>query len=415
MAKCFGQPNVADDGVGGDDGAMSDIARKPPADLRPLSPGLSAEVRDWVTELRVVWAAVGLSMNEFASVHPVDKGTVSRYLNGQRVPRDRWFLDKLLAIQADIGVPVTPNVREHLTGLQLRALEVAHPHEYRVRRVSDRLEIALTSRVEADRYARALEQQLAERNRQVRELADDKGRLRAAWDADRVAMQAEYERLVQEIGKITRQLDLARQREAQASRRCQHFEDLLEYLDMLSGVEDERTGTRFPGDAPDAVARQRSDRLAVLNPRELAVLELIAEGWSNAGIAKRLHCSPRTIAAFFSSIVAKLELTAIGESGQSDANNRVLAALEFLAVTKRSGRPGCASSASISVRTSWAAGNWRRPEACRIALSRRPRLRASMPVTASPRRMGCPWRGLRRGGAFSSPRWSWGVRLRRAQ
>lgn len=114
-----------------DDGAMPAIARRSPADLKPLAPGLSLEVLDWAGELRTIWASIGLSMNQFASLHPIDKGTISRYLNGQRVPRGRWFLDKLLAIQAEYGQPVTPAVREHLAGLQLRALEVAHPHEYR--------------------------------------------------------------------------------------------------------------------------------------------------------------------------------------------------------------------------------------------------------------------------------------------
>ena len=93
-------------------------------------------------------------------------------------------------------------MREHLATLQLRALAVAHPHEYRVRRVSDELEIAFTGKLEADRYARALEEQLTDRNRQVSELAEAKGRLRAAWDADRVAMQADCERLTREIGQI---------------------------------------------------------------------------------------------------------------------------------------------------------------------------------------------------------------------
>lgn len=78
-----------------------------------------------VNELREIWAAAGLSMNEFARLHPVDKGTISRYLNGKRVPRDRWFLDELMAIQSVVGAPVTTQVRKHLTGLQLRALEVA--------------------------------------------------------------------------------------------------------------------------------------------------------------------------------------------------------------------------------------------------------------------------------------------------
>jgi|HubBroStandDraft_4_1064222.scaffolds.fasta_scaffold292084_2 hypothetical protein len=79
-----------------DDGAMPAIARRSPADLKPLAPGLSVEVLDWAGELRTIWAAIGLSMNQFASLHPIDKGTISRYLNGQRVPRGRWFFGQAL-------------------------------------------------------------------------------------------------------------------------------------------------------------------------------------------------------------------------------------------------------------------------------------------------------------------------------
>jgi hypothetical protein len=108
---------------------------------------------------------------------------------------------ELLTIQADNGKPVTAAVREHLERLQLRALETAHPHEYRVRRVSDQLEIALTGKREAERYAHALEEQLAELHHQVLELAEDKGRPRAAWEA-------EYKRLNRETGEITKSLQI---------------------------------------------------------------------------------------------------------------------------------------------------------------------------------------------------------------
>jgi DNA-binding CsgD family transcriptional regulator len=259
-----------------DDGAMPDIARKSAADLKPLASGLSMEVLDWVDELRMIWASVGLSMNQFATLHPINKGTISRYLNGQRVPRDRWFLDRLLAIQADYGQPVTPAVREHLAGLQLRALEVAHPHEYRVRLVSDELEIALTGKLEAERYARALEEQLADRNRQVSELAESKGRLRTAWDADRVAMQADCERLTREIGEITGQLHLARERTVQAERRCRLLEDVLDHLDAYTPADDEgNTDTPSPSAGrqltlADSASEltQRGDSAAVLVGRD---------------------------------------------------------------------------------------------------------------------------------------------------
>lgn len=262
---------------------MSDIACKAPADPKLSDSRLSREVLEWRNELRVIWEAAGLSMNQFACLYgPIDKGTISRYLSGQRVPRDRWFLDKLLAIQADKGQPLTPDVREHLTELHLRALATAHPHEYRVRLVSDELEIALTSKLEAEHYARALEEKLAERNRQIQELTDDQGRLRVAWDVDRIAMQAEYERLTREIEQITVQLDLARERMVQAERRCQQLEDILDHLDARSSADKYSTGADFPVDHPDDVARQLAaflelgmdDQILVLAERAAAQVSL---------------------------------------------------------------------------------------------------------------------------------------------
>jgi DNA-binding NarL/FixJ family response regulator len=282
---------------------MSDIARKTPDGFRPLDPRLSAEVLAWVAELRTIWCAAGLSMHGFASLHPIDKGTISRYLNGQRVPRDRWFLDKLLAIQADNGQPVTPAAREHMTNLHLRALAVAHPHEYRVRLISEELEIALTSRQEAQRYARSLEEQLVERNRLVQELTDDKGRLRAAWDAERATAQAVFDELTREVNEITGQLHLAWQQASHAEQRCLQLEELLDRLDARA---------TFTAD--------------VLNDRETQVLRQMAEGRSNLGIAQELSLSPRAVETHITSVFAKLGLP------QSDAeNNRVRAVLAFLA------------------------------------------------------------------------------------
>jgi EAL domain-containing protein (putative c-di-GMP-specific phosphodiesterase class I) len=246
VATPFRGCDVARQSLSVDDGTMSEIACESIAGLKPLRPGLSPEVLEWVSELRTVWAATGLSLNRFASLHPVDKGTLSRYLNGERVPRDRWFLGKLLAIQADNGKPVTPAVREHLTSAHLLALQTAHPHEYRVRMVSDELEIALTGKVEAERYARALEKQLAERNRQVQELTDDKGRLRTAWDADRAAMQAGYDRLTCEIDEMTGQLLGARKRAVQTELRCRQLEALLDHLDAHPPKYEDRINARFP-------------------------------------------------------------------------------------------------------------------------------------------------------------------------
>jgi len=162
---------------------------------------------------------------------PSTRATISRYLSGHRVPGERHFLDTLLTTLESYGRPVTPAVREYLTGLQMRALEAAHPHEYRVRLVKDELEVALTGRLEAERYARALEEQLAERNREIQELTEDRNRLRASWDA-------EYPRLVQEIEKLSQDLTLARSRSVRADLRCAELEAVLDLMDQAYSDQD---------------------------------------------------------------------------------------------------------------------------------------------------------------------------------
>jgi hypothetical protein len=216
---------------------MAEISCLPPSGLKPLDPDLRPEVRTWVDELRAVWQATGLSMGQFAVLHPFDKGTISRYLSGQRVPGERHFLDTLLSTLETYGRPVTPAVRDYLTGLQMDALQAAHPHEYRVRLVKDELEIALTGMLEAERYARALEEQLADRNREVQELTEDRNRLRAAMDA-------EYSRLLQEIEKLAKDLDLARSRSARADQRCSELEAVLDLMDEPS--PDQRRDAETP-------------------------------------------------------------------------------------------------------------------------------------------------------------------------
>ena len=72
--------------------------------------------------------------------------------------------------------------------------------------------------------------------------------------------------------------------------------------------------------------RHREDRLERLTPREREVLELMAEGASNAGIAKRLWVTEGTVEKHVRSILAKLQLPVT-----EDAHRRVLAVLVFLA------------------------------------------------------------------------------------
>jgi DNA-binding NarL/FixJ family response regulator len=71
--------------------------------------------------------------------------------------------------------------------------------------------------------------------------------------------------------------------------------------------------------------RRGAEPLAALTPREREVLELMAEGRSNQGIAERLGVSERAVQKHITSIFAKLGL---GE--RDDDHRRVLAVLAFL-------------------------------------------------------------------------------------
>lgn len=71
--------------------------------------------------------------------------------------------------------------------------------------------------------------------------------------------------------------------------------------------------------------RNRHDPLDLLTPREREVLALMAEGRTNAGIAKRLWLTDRTVETHVTSIMNKL-----GLRESADEHRRVLAVLAWL-------------------------------------------------------------------------------------
>lgn len=98
-----------------------------------------------------------------------------------------------------------------------------------------------------------------------------------------------------------------------------------QFADALQRVAD--GGTALD---PTVVAKllgrpARLDPLATLTARERSVLELMAEGLSNAAIAARLFLSEGAISKYTTSIFAKL-----GIAADDDTNRRVRAVLAYL-------------------------------------------------------------------------------------
>jgi DNA-binding NarL/FixJ family response regulator len=71
--------------------------------------------------------------------------------------------------------------------------------------------------------------------------------------------------------------------------------------------------------------KRQEDMLGELTPREHEVLALMAEGRTNAAIAKRLWLTERTVETHVRSILGKLGLPISG-----DDHRRVLAVLTYL-------------------------------------------------------------------------------------
>lgn len=106
----------------------------------------------------------------------------------------------------------------------------------------------------------------------------------------------------------------------------QRVADVEEFVDALRRVA--AGGTALdPQVVSQLLVRRHSGPLDRLTPREREVLELMAGGRSNAGIAGQLVVSESAVAKHINNILAKLDLP------KADADHRrVLAVLSFLGV-----------------------------------------------------------------------------------
>ncbi|MGY1638804.1 response regulator transcription factor [Geodermatophilus sp. SYSU D00742] len=73
---------------------------------------------------------------------------------------------------------------------------------------------------------------------------------------------------------------------------------------------------------------QTAGQLSSLTAREREVLQLMAQGLSNAGIGRALFVSGKTVETYVAAVFSKLGLT--GSGADSDQNRRVLAVLAYL-------------------------------------------------------------------------------------
>lgn len=112
--------------------------------------------------------------------------------------------------------------------------------------------------------------------------------------------------------------------------RVVEVDDFLAHVAEVGGG-----GTVFD---PEVVAQilarsRRSDGIDALSPRELQVLQLMAEGRSNSAVGAELHITESSVEKHVSAVFSKLGVTA-----ESTGNRRVLAVLRYLSAAAGQGR-----------------------------------------------------------------------------
>jgi DNA-binding NarL/FixJ family response regulator len=101
--------------------------------------------------------------------------------------------------------------------------------------------------------------------------------------------------------------------------------DVRGFLDAIERVAAGGTALDRAVVAELVQARESGDTFADLTPREREVMELMAEGRTNAAIARAMVVQPGAVEKHISSIFSKLDLPA-----SDDDHRRVLAVLAFL-------------------------------------------------------------------------------------
>lgn len=87
-----------------------------PQPLSPIPDGVPDEIRVFAETLRVLFGALGISLNRLAALLHSDPGTVSRYLSGKRIPPPDFIEGLCKAIYDAKGSMITEQVHELVHG-----------------------------------------------------------------------------------------------------------------------------------------------------------------------------------------------------------------------------------------------------------------------------------------------------------
>jgi chromosome segregation ATPase len=172
-----------------------------PGELSPLDTALPPESQALADALRNVFAMLETSINEFATRCNRDKGAVSRYLSGKRVP-PREFVEVLLseARRARGEIGVTAAVVDNLRELHIRALEAHDPPAAKIQSLEDDLRLHAARKKD-------LEDELAKRQDEVNRLRRQARTIERGQEGEAQRVIKDLERRLEETTKERRAIE----------------------------------------------------------------------------------------------------------------------------------------------------------------------------------------------------------------
>ncbi|MFC8170733.1 hypothetical protein ACFUJU_00230 [Streptomyces sp. NPDC057235] len=243
--------------------------RRKPSQLAELKAGLLPEKRALAEDLRSLFGALGLSVRGYALRRHLDASSVTRYLNGERVPQ--WkFVAELIGDVREAAAPLTPEAEKALRDTHRAALRT-NRRGSEIQNLQDRLASVdeETRRIKA--RERALEEALFDREKTLSESITRCHRLetrldsqRSAHTADLALWKGEWEQLQDECGHLHQEvlflqeaLAVTRAELIAAEGECHRLETELE---TMAGLE-----TRAGGVSSLMAALEAADRTATVS------------------------------------------------------------------------------------------------------------------------------------------------------
>ncbi|MFJ2847292.1 PleD family two-component system response regulator [Streptomyces griseofuscus] len=245
-------------------------------ELRPLGDDLNAASRALAEALRELFESLHVSVRRYAARRGLDPGTVSRYLNGTRLPPWGVINDLFTDVAEHRGTAVTTEAIELVRGLYGSAVDAAsspkHAVEILEQQLADADHVSRRSSVRGDVLGDALldrTQRIADLETRLNQLEADRIAERKRADElaeahpDVYGLIQERDELQLEVERLGAALQEAQAQRAAAEGRCELLERQLEAVEQ-------------PAPAPLPTGRQNMPKILIVDDQPDNLLAMTA-------------------------------------------------------------------------------------------------------------------------------------------